>query len=108
MPNRFPNKARFEIKSRRATQQGYRAAAALIRAAGAKPIFVIPPTIFQSPLQFSQSPPPAPIIAFNDAGKFPEYYDPTSRIDDSHLTREEAEKFTVVLAREFVPQAVQP
>jgi len=91
-----------------ATQQGYRDAAALIRAAGAKPIFVIPPTIFQSPLQFSQSPPPAPIIAFNDAGKFPEYYDPKSRIDDSHLIREEAEKFTVVLAREFVSQAVQP
>ena len=90
-----------------ATQQGYRDAAALIRAAGAKPIFVVTPTIFQSPLQFSQSP-PAPIIAFNDAGKFPEYYDPKSRIDDTHLTREKAGNFTVVLAREFVRQAAQP
>jgi hypothetical protein len=90
-----------------ATQLGYRDAAAVIRAAGAKPIFVVTPTIFQSPLQFSQAP-PAPVIAFNDAGRFPEYYDPKSRIDDSHLTREIAQKFTVVLARDFVRQAAQP
>jgi len=90
-----------------ATQRGYRDAAAQIRAAGARPIFVVTPTIFQSPLQFSQSP-PAPVIAFNDAGKFPEYYDPKSRIDDTHLTREKAGKFSVVLAREFVRQAGQP
>jgi len=90
-----------------ATDQGYREAAARIRAAGAKPIFVVTPTIFQSPLQFSESP-PAPIIAFNDAGKFPEYYDPKSRIDDSHLTRDEAQKFTVALAHKFVRQAEQP
>jgi hypothetical protein len=90
-----------------ATQQGYREAAARIRAAGAKPIFVVTPTIFQSPLQFSESP-PAPIIAFNDAGKFPEYYDPKARFDDSHLTREVARKFAVALAREFVHRAEQP
>jgi hypothetical protein len=90
-----------------ATQQGYRDAAARIRAAGAKPVFVVTPTIFQSPLQFSQSP-PAPVIAFNDAGKFPEYYDPKARVDDSHLTREVAQNFTVALAREFVRQAAQP
>jgi hypothetical protein len=84
-----------------ATQQGYSEAAAIIRAAGAKPIFVITPTIFQSPLQFTQSA-PAPVIAFNDARKFPEYYEPNSRIDDSHLTREEGQHFTVVLAQEFV------
>jgi len=90
-----------------ATDQGYREAAASIRAAGAKPIFVVTPTIFQSPLQFSGSP-PAPIIAFNDAGTFPEYYDPKARVDDSHLTRDVAQKFTVALAREFVRQAEQP
>ena len=91
-----------------ATDQGYREAAAHIRRAGAKPIFVVPPVIFQSPLQFRQSPPPAPIIAFNAAGKFPEFYDVRVRIDDAHLTREGAEKFTVVLATEFLRQAVHP
>jgi hypothetical protein len=90
-----------------ATDQGYRAAAARIRRAGAQPIFVVTPVIFQSPLQFGQSP-PAPIIAFNDAGKFPEYYDPKARVDESHLTREAAEKFTVALARDFVRAAAQP
>jgi len=90
-----------------ATDQGYREAATRIRAAGAEPIFVVTPVIFQTPVQFRRSPPPAPIIAFNDARKFPEYYDPKARIDESHLTREAAEKFTVVLAREFVRQAAQ-
>lgn len=84
-----------------ATQRAYREAAARIRAAGAKPILVVTPTIFQSPLQFSQSP-PAPVIAFNDAGKFPEFYDTKVRIDDAHLTRGGAEKFGVALAGEFV------
>jgi hypothetical protein len=90
-----------------ATDRGYRAAAARIRHAGAQPIFVVTPVMFQSPLQFGQSP-PAPIIAFNDAGKFPEYYDPKARVDESHLTREAAEKFTVALARDFVRAAAQP
>jgi hypothetical protein len=89
------------------TDQGYREVAARIRAAGAKPIFVVTPTIFQRPLQFTQSP-PAPIIAFNDARKFPEFYDPKNRVDESHLTREPAEKFAAMLAREFVREAAQP
>jgi hypothetical protein len=87
-----------------ATQRGYREAAAQITAAGAKPIFVVTPTIFQSPLQFSE-PAPAPIIAFNDVRKFPEFYDVGVRIDDSHLTREGADKFGLALAHEFVPFA---
>jgi hypothetical protein len=90
-----------------ATEQGFRQAAARIRAAGAKPIFVVTPTIFQSPAQFSHTP-PAPLMAFNDAGKFPEFYDPQARVDESHLTRPAAEKFTAVLAGEFVRQAAQP
>lgn len=84
-----------------ATQRGYCEAAAKIRAAGAQPIFVVTPTLFQSPLQFSQSS-PAPIIAFNDAGKFPEFYDARVRVDDSHLTRDGADKFCLALAGEFV------
>jgi hypothetical protein len=91
----------------RVTDHSYGNAAARIRAAGAKPIFVVTPVIFQSPLQF-RSTPPAPIIAFNDAAKFPEYYDPKARVDESHLVREAAEKFSVALARDFVREAAQP
>jgi hypothetical protein len=83
-----------------ATQRGYRSAASQIRAAGAKPIFVVPPVIFQKPLLFSQAA-PAPVIAFNDATKFPEFYDVNVRIDDAHLTRDGARKFGIALAREF-------
>jgi hypothetical protein len=90
-----------------ATEQGYGEAAARIRAAGARPVFVVTPFIFQSPLRFTQSPPPAPVIAFNDARKFPEFYDVKVRIDDAHLTREGAEKFTLALAREFAREAGQ-
>jgi hypothetical protein len=90
-----------------ATQRGYRDAAAAIRGAGAKPIFVVPPAVFQSSLQFRPSP-PAPVIAFNDAGKFPEFYDAKMRVDDTHLSREGANQFALALAGEFVRQISQP
>ena len=91
-----------------ATERGYREAAARIRAAGASPVFVVTPVISQSISRFRQSPPPAPVIAFNDARKFPEFYDVKVRIDDGHLTREGAENLTRVLGREFARQAGQP
>ncbi|HEX8077126.1 MAG TPA: hypothetical protein VF511_04875 [Chthoniobacterales bacterium] len=85
-----------------ATDTGYRDAAQRIRAAGAAPVFVVAPVIFQTRPRFGQSPSPAPIIAFNDAQKYPEFYDPKVRIDDAHLTRPGAEDFCRVLARDFV------
>jgi hypothetical protein len=91
-----------------ATESGYRHAAAQIRAAGAAPVFVVAPIIFQSTPRFRQSSPPAPVIAFNDARKYPAFYDVKVRIDDAHLTREGAENFTRVLAQEFVRRVRQP
>lgn len=91
-----------------ATESGYRNAAQEIRAAGAAPIFVVTPIIFQTTSRFRQSPPPAPIIAFNDARKYPAFYDVKVRIDDGHLTRPAAENFTRLLAQEFVRCARQP
>ena len=84
-----------------ATESGYRNAAGQIRAAGAAPVFVVTPIIFQTTSRFRQ-PPPAPIIAFNDARKYPDFYDVKMRIDDGHLTRPGAENLTRILAREFV------
>ncbi|HEY2139758.1 MAG TPA: hypothetical protein VGH00_06750 [Chthoniobacterales bacterium] len=91
-----------------ATERGYRNAAEQIRAAGATPIFVVTPIIFQAKSQFRESPPPAPVIAFNDALKFPAFYDPKFRVDDTHLTRPAAEDLTRDLAKEFVRRARQP
>jgi hypothetical protein len=91
-----------------ATERGYRNAAGQIRAAGAAPILVVTPIIFQTEYGFRKSPPPAPVIAFNDARKFPGFYDPKFRIDDGHLTRPAAEELTRLLAQEFVRRARQP
>jgi hypothetical protein len=90
-----------------ATELGYRRSAARIRAAGAVPTFVVMPIIFQTTSRFRQSP-PAPIIAFNDARKYPAFFDVKIRIDDGHLTVPGAEELTRVLAREFVRRARQP
>jgi hypothetical protein len=91
-----------------ATESGYRHAAGQIRAAGATPVFVVTPIIFQTTSRFRQTPPPAPIIAFNDARKYPEFYDVKVRIDDGHLTRPAAENLARVLAQEFVRTFRQP
>ena len=91
-----------------ATESGYRTSAAQIRAAGATPIFVVTPVIFQTTSRFRQSPPPAPIIAFNDARKYPQFYDVKIRIDDGHLTRPAAEDFCRALAQEFVRRTREP
>jgi hypothetical protein len=91
-----------------ATESGYRDAAGQIRAAGAAPVFVVTPIIFQTTPRFRQTPPPAPIIAFNDARKYPVFYDVKVRIDDGHLTRPAAENFARVLAQEFVRTFRQP
>jgi len=91
-----------------ATESGYRSAAKQIRAAGATPIFVVTPIIFQTTSRFRQAPPPAPVIAFNDARRYPGFYDVKVRIDDGHLTRPAAENLTRMLAQEFVRRARQP
>jgi hypothetical protein len=91
-----------------ATESGYRHSAGQIRAAGATPLFVVTPVIFQTTSRFHQSPPPAPIIAFNDARKYPQFYDVKIRIDDGHLTRPAAEDFCRALAQEFVRRTRQP
>jgi hypothetical protein len=92
----------------RYTEMAFREAAIKVRESGALPVFVATPVIFQSSLQFRSSPPPGPILAFNDAKAYPGFFDPSVRIDDDHLTKEGAEAFTRLLAQEFVRVARQP
>jgi hypothetical protein len=79
-----------------------------IRRLGAKPIFVVAPSIFQSPLRFRESPPPAPMLVFNDARTYPQLYDAKVRVDDQHLTNEGAAEFTRLLALEFIDFTRRP
>ena len=92
----------------RYTDSAYRDAAARVRELRSTPIFVSTPVIFQSVLRFRGSSPPGAVLSFNDAKAYPAFYDTAVRIDDGHLTREGAEKFTRLLAEEFVHQAKEP
>jgi hypothetical protein len=89
-------------------ESAYRDCATRIRRAGAEPIFVVAPSIFQSPLRFRESPPPAPLLVFNDARVYPQLYDAKVRVDEQHLTNEGAAEFTRLLALEFVGSTRRP
>jgi hypothetical protein len=82
------------------TESAYRISAAQIRRAGAAPLFVVTPIIFQSALRFRQTP-PGPLLSFNDFQKYPQLYDTKVRVDEGHLTEAGAEEFTRLLAQEF-------
>ena len=88
--------------------EAYRDYARKIRQIGAEPLFVVTPLIFQSPFIFRTSPPPGPILSFNNSRAYPQLFKTSARIDDVHLTNEGAEEFTRLLAREFVQRASQP
>ena len=86
----------------------YRNYARQIRQIGAVPVFVVTPVIFQSPVTFQKSPPPGLLLAFNNCKTYPMLFDPKVRVDDGHLTKEGAEKFSRLLAQEFVRRLHQP
>ncbi len=86
----------------------YRDYAAKLRQLGAGLIFVVPPSIFQSPMLFRATPPPGPLFAFNDCRTYPQLCDTRVRVDEQHLTDEGAAEFTRLLALEFVGFARRP
>ena len=88
--------------------EAYRDYARQIREIGAVPVFVVTPVIFQSPVTFRKSPPPGLLLSFNNCKTYPMLFDPKVRIDDAHLTKEGAEEFSRLLAREFVRRLHQP
>jgi len=90
------------------TESAYRDCAARIRHLGAAPIFVVAPGFFQSPLLFRKSPPPGPLLVFNDCKIYPQLFDTKVRVDEQHLTNEGAAEFTRLLALEFVRYARRP
>lgn len=105
---RFRRKLAEEVSAARSefidpyAESAYNDCATRIRHFGAQPIFVVAPSIFQSPLRFRESPPPAPLLVFNDSKAYPQLYDTKVRVDDQHLTTEGAAEFTRLLALEFI------
>ena len=89
-------------------ESAYRDCATKIRHLGAAPIFVVAPSIFQSPMRFRESPPPGPLLVFNDCKTYPQLYDTKVRVDEQHLTKEGAAEFTRVLALEFIGYVRRP
>jgi len=72
-----------------------------VRCAGAKPVFVIAPTIKASE-NFTAVPDGAPVFAFNDPTKFPQLFDPARHYDSWHLNATGAVDFTRELAAKFL------
>jgi hypothetical protein len=76
-----------------------------IRAAGATPILLIPPTMLRLPAYTATRRDTAHVFAFDDIDAFPMFYETKNRYDAEHLNPAGAEIFTRLLARRFCDQA---
>ena len=88
-------------------QQAYRRYARVIRSSGATPIFLVAPIFPQLPSQFSGSP-PGLLLAYNKPSLYPDFYRSAARIDAHHLNPAGAEKFTRLIAEDFLKNTRQP
>jgi hypothetical protein len=85
----------------------YRAVAevnALVRAAGAEPIWVITPSDDVRE-NFAGFPPGSVVWSYVDPHRFPELYDPSLHYDHQHLNHAGAQLFTRYLAARFAEEA---
>ena len=85
-----------------ATEVAYRQLADEVRKAGATPIFIVAPVMMQIELSFRpESGLASRIMAFNDAGAYPQLYRREMRIDSGHLNGVAAEELTRLVAENF-------
>ncbi len=85
-----------------ATEQACREWVDEVRKIGARPIFLITPTMGQTKLGFRpQSGIASPVMLFNDAKAYPQLYRSEMRFDADHLNGAAAEEFTTLVARNF-------
>jgi hypothetical protein len=91
----------------RYADQAYRHYARRIQGAGATPIFVVTPVNPQLPSQFS-GPSPGLLLAYNIPKLYSDLYRAEARVDDAHLNQTGAEKFTRLLAEDFLEKTRQP
>jgi hypothetical protein len=70
-----------------------------VRAAGAEPIFVLPPTVRPEEFLATGLPEGMTIWAFNDPERYPALYDADLHFDPGHLNERGAHEFTRLLAQ---------
>ncbi|MDP9003167.1 MAG: hypothetical protein M3N12_00055 [Verrucomicrobiota bacterium] len=87
--------------------QAYRHYARQIRTAGASLVLIVTPVYAQLPSQFS-GPSPCLLLAYNNPAHYADLYQPEARIDEGHLNKTGAEKFTRLLAEDFLKKTRQP
>jgi hypothetical protein len=87
--------------------QAYRHFAHQIRSAGATPVFVVPPIYPQRPSTF-RGPSPGLLLAYNNSTLYSDLYRPEARNNEGHLNSTGAEKFTRLLAEDFLRNMRQP
>jgi len=80
----------------------------VIRAAGAEPIFIEPPSLsLERDFRIAQQQGDIEtLLAYKDPNRFPQLYEPSQRFDSEHLTESASQEFSQLLAKDFV-RAVQ-
>jgi hypothetical protein len=73
-----------------------------VRAAGAEPVFILPPTVRPAENILAGLPAGITVWAFNDPDAYPRLYEPELHWDPSHLNEKGAQEFTRVIAQRFV------
>jgi hypothetical protein len=85
------------------TIEAYRQCAKKIRAIGATPIFLVPPSLKQLNVAYQGNAQlPGIVVAFNDPRAYPNLYASSARRDREHLTKSGAEEFTRIVALNFL------
>jgi hypothetical protein len=81
--------------------QAYRHFAHQIRSAGATPVFVVTPIYPQRPSTF-RGPSPGLLLVYNNPTLYSDLYRPEARTNEGHLNSTGAERFTRLLAEDFL------
>ncbi len=76
-----------------------------VHAAGAEPIFVIPPTTREEENLVTGLPAGVTVWAYNQPGEYPQLYQPEMHFDRGHLSEKGAQVWTSLLAKRFVEAA---
>ena len=85
------------------TEEGFRKCSVRVKENGAALVCVVPPILRQTQISLRDST-TASILAFNDASKYPDLYDPARHVNLQHLTPEGAGIFTRALAERFAAE----
>jgi hypothetical protein len=87
--------------------EAYRHYARQIHAAGATPVFLVTPVHPQFPSKFPGLT-PCLLLAYNDPVRYPDLYRSDARMDENHLNPTGADKFTRLVAEDFLKNQSHP